>query len=214
MITAILLSLFSARFFYLIFSHQILYYVNGRLVWFLIIGWTILLISAIRVLIRREKNEMHLVYVLLILLIVLPVRALDPVHSLAIKISNNTNETNKSLPADTSNYSYSDWFDYLNSGKPQPELEGNAVSISGFLDGYDSEHKIMDLGRLVITCCIADAYKTSIPVQLTSVSTQDLLSGEWYFITGHWHQNSKGTWVVVADSIKSADVPPDPYVYP
>ena len=223
-ITLCLLGLLGLRFFYLIFYHQILYYINTRLLWFIVLGWATLIVVVLVTLIHGRKDHAHVhtrlhtfiyVYSLIVFLLLLPVQALNPEHSLVVRLQQTDMQpTDKILPADTSPYTFSDWFNYLSSGSPKPELKGKTFNTSGFLASYDAQQKTLELGRLVITCCIADAYQTKITINLGNISTTGLISDKWYAVVGHWQQNSDEEWVVQADSIMATSTPEDPYVFP
>ena len=223
MVSIFLISLLSLRFFFLLVHHEILYYVNTRILWFIILGWILLGSATVVTAIDSIKNKTHThtnvytfiySYCLIAFLIFLPVRALNPNHSLVVKQATDTEMTTEVLPTDTSSYTFSDWFKYLDSGTPQPELAGKIFNGSGFLGSYDAEQKTIDLDRLVITCCISDAYQTVVTVDTSSIATENLKSSQWYTVSGTWQQDKDDNWVVHAKSITTTNIPEDPYVFP
>ncbi|HVU80027.1 MAG TPA: hypothetical protein VHD37_01550 [Candidatus Paceibacterota bacterium] len=204
----------SARFFYLLFTGQILYYVNGRLLWLMVIGWALFGALSLRALRHTHGREPWYAYAVLIFLIVLPVRALDPAHALTISPQHDDHVSAQTLPADTSSFDFAAWYAYRNSGRPQPELEGKPFAASGFISDADLANKTLTLSRLVITCCIADAFQTSFTIAVGGVDTRALATGGWYAVSGTWHQSDAGVWAVAATAIESVPPPKDPYVYP
>lgn len=215
LLVAALYGLLSVRFFYLLYTHQILDYVNGRWLWLMIIGWTIFGLLSLRALWTRQAHASWAVIILLIGLIVLPVRALEPTHTLTLSPQNDNKVTTVVLPADTASYSFSDWYKYRDSGRPQADLEGKTFTASGYLSGADQSAKTLELSRLVITCCIADAFQTSFTIDYQQLQpAPSLVSDDWYQVTGVWHQNSDQSWVIVASAMTPIPAPHEPYVYP
>lgn len=210
--------LFAGRFFFILIQRHLLWYVNPRALWFLCLGWGIILCISIVSFTDKHTSlhKNHVVSIMtsiaLLILVSIPTQTLHTNTATSVHVvSEQTTELK--LPKTTEKYTFADWTTYLGSGKPQDELEGNIFSASGFLASYDTEKNTFELGRLVVTCCSADSYLTTISID-TNGLPENLVSDAWYDVRGVWHQTSEGEWIVTAHKITPVSIPNDPYVYP
>jgi uncharacterized membrane protein YcgQ (UPF0703/DUF1980 family) len=219
-VEAALLGALGLRFFYLIWSGKVLYYVSPRWLTLLAIGWFLITALCIFQLVRRSGHAQKrpgfflLECLMGLWLIMLPIRPLETRNRIADKLSASAPMTSETLPADTSAYHMKDWYLYFISGSPRPELEGKAFHASGYIAGYDAAGKTVELGRQVVTCCAADSFLTSLTVEPSEADSAKLMSDAWYDVSGHWHQAQDGSWRIKADTFEPISVPSDPYVYP
>jgi uncharacterized repeat protein (TIGR03943 family) len=119
------------------------------------------------------------------------------------------------LKADTSGWSFNDWFIAVSSDPEPSHFDGKKASIDGAVfrapelpEGY------FFLTRYMIWCCAADATAVNIPVKFKGSS--QLKADQWVRVKGVMKQgeiHGKRTLVLYADSVKEEKQPDDPYLH-
>jgi len=212
-------------------------YLNPKYVWLVYVGAALLIIIGIAVFILRFKNpqlEGHsegsafwtvfwtvLIFVPLILGQALgnqPLSTGRAARNEAVKsmVGTDTKSGNTgTVKADTSGWSYSDWFIAVSSDPEPSHFDGKKVNIDGAVfkpteieDGY------FFLTRYKIWCCAADATAINIPVKYKGSS--GLKDDQWVRVSGVMKDatwRGKRTLLLDADSVKEEKQPDDPYIY-
>jgi hypothetical protein len=209
------------KFAFLFLSGQAYFYIHPRLLWLAILGWTAILAVCFHQARFRSAHAKAGAYTILaesavvLCLLALPVRSLDVGNKLILRAIDaaGANMTDVPPPDDTEGLSFGDWYDYFGSGEPRPELEGVRVRLTGFLATHDEKGRSFELGRMVVTCCVADGFVITFTVDASSAGGLTfLVSNAWYDVSGIW-VNEAGTWRIRADVITPTTMPDDPYVY-
>jgi uncharacterized repeat protein (TIGR03943 family) len=99
---------------------------------------------------------------------------------------------------------------------PEPDsYQGNRVNINGFVVvNKEWGDRYVQLSRFVLTCCAADVYPVSLPVQLPQGKTYP--PDSWLQVVGKMATTELGgkrQLVVVAQTIQPIPVPERPYDY-
>lgn len=117
--------------------------------------------------------------------------------------------------ADTSGWSYNDWFVAV-SFDPEPDsFDGKVASIDGAVfRPPEMEEGYFYLTRYMIWCCAADANAVNIPVKYEGSSR--LKNDQWVRASGvmkaaRWR--GKRTLILYAETVEKEKQPDDPYIY-
>jgi uncharacterized repeat protein (TIGR03943 family) len=116
------------------------------------------------------------------------------------------------LKADTSGWSFNDWFVAVSSDPEPSHFECKEASIDGQV--FDFNEGAFYLSRYKIWCCAADAVAVNMPVQYKK--TSELKDGQWVEVSGvmkaaTWHGTR--ALVLFANSVTQEKQPNDPYIY-
>ncbi|MEM7537395.1 MAG: TIGR03943 family protein [Chloroflexota bacterium] len=114
-----------------------------------------------------------------------------------------------------------DWLrTFQSTADPIAEVEGEAAQVRGFVYPDDN---LTDgdfwVARYTLSCCVADAGVVALGVRLgdDNIDTDALTQNQWVEITGTFapgeHQGMPLP-ILVAESVRTIDVPSQPYLYP
>ncbi len=107
------------------------------------------------------------------------------------------------------------WQKLLFHAKDPSEYVGKPVEILGFVYRHEEDpENIFFVGRLLLDCCYDDALPQGLPVLLEDNAKWE--DDQWILVKGKWDRikiGDKERNVILPDSIESAEIPNDPYIY-
>jgi uncharacterized repeat protein (TIGR03943 family) len=208
---------------------RILFYLNQRFIWLVLLAALGLLAMAQVVLQERargaaeaeHRSPMGLVWLVLPLAlgVLIPARPLTQEMVTVRGMQTQPLLLRAGAPArqvtiPTTQWSILDWTQAFVTAPD--EQVGRAVDVVGFVfrDPSLRSDQII-VGRFAITCCVADASAVGVVVQSDQVAS--FVEGEWVRVQGQvgWLDvNGESQLGFMADTIDRMDIPEQPYLFP
>jgi len=109
-----------------------------------------------------------------------------------------------------------DWLRLLSGGQEAASFVGQPVNVIGFVyrDPRLPEGQFM-VSRFAIVCCAADAFALGLAVQWPEAAS--LAQDGWVKVKGTMQTtqlDGKTQWLVIAESVETAELPDQPYLFP
>ncbi len=119
-----------------------------------------------------------------------------------------------SAPADQRNIL--DWVRAFNYSEDPNEFAGQTADVIGFVyhDPRLPDHQFL-VGRLTVTCCVADAFAIGMVVDWPQAA--EMADNAWVHVRGEVQTvqvEGRTLPLIIADSIKDTDSPAQPYLFP
>ncbi len=235
--TGILFGL-GAFLFYKILSGTLYFYINARFTWLVILGGVVFLILAVLSWPRRGQDHHHYedehdhahsrsVWPLAVLSIPLVLGFLVPSRPLDSSALDTRGLTTNALasiggqtavqldqPSDQRNVL--DWVRAFNFATDPVIYEGETADVVGFVyqDARLPEGQFL-VGRFAVSCCAADAFAVGMIVQSDEAGRWQ--ANQWVHVNGTVqvsYLDGVAMPLILAESIKEVDIPPQPYLFP
>jgi uncharacterized repeat protein (TIGR03943 family) len=109
-----------------------------------------------------------------------------------------------------------DWIRSFNYSENPSEFQGEPANVIGFVyhDPRLKENQFM-VGRIAITCCVADAFAIGMIVEWPDAV--EMTENSWVNVEGivdATQLDGKTIPLIIAESITPTNAPSEPYVYP
>ncbi len=109
-----------------------------------------------------------------------------------------------------------DWVRSFNFSEDPTEFEGETADVIGFVyhDPRLPDSQFL-IGRLAITCCVADAFAIGMAVEWPAAA--EMPDNAWVHVRGEVavvEVGGKTIPLIRADSVKDTAAPPQPYLFP
>ncbi len=225
------------------FTGKLYYYINERFFGLVITAAVGLLILGSVVLAYRKEHFHHhdhehahehhhdergnrwataIVAIPLLLGFIIPSKPLDSnviqsrgIANDALFTSSSTNQgLELSAPADQRNIL--DWVRAFNYSEDPREFAGQTADVIGFVyhDPRLPEDQFL-VGRLTVTCCVADAFAIGMVVE--SPQAAEMAENAWVHVRGEVQTvevEGRTLPLIISESIKGTDPPAQPYLFP
>jgi uncharacterized repeat protein (TIGR03943 family) len=222
-----------------IIDGSLYFYINRRFVWLTVLGAISFLLLAFASLRNGESQHNHehhdhehhnhntQIGVLLIASIPLLLGFLLPAQPLDTGIIQNKGisysapliaQDNQALALDqpSDNRTILDWIRLFNYSENPLEFQGESASVIGFVyhDPRLEDNQFM-VGRIAVTCCVADAFAIGMVVDWPDAD--EMMDKSWVHVEGIIDVaqiDGKTIPLITAEKVKPTDPPPEPYIYP
>lgn len=219
-----------------IIDGSLFYYINRRFLWLTILGAIGFLLLSVALYLGFANHEhchdhdhqhakgigpLLIICIPLFLGFLFPAQPLDASVienkgiSLAAPVISQTGEQ-LSLDQPADSRTILDWVRAFNYSEDPGEFNGETASVIGFV--YHDDRLTADqfmVGRIAVTCCVADAFAIGMVVEWPKASR--MADNSWVHVEGTVQATNVGGWelpLIVAEDVSPTDPPPEPYVYP
>ncbi|MGD8454835.1 MAG: TIGR03943 family protein [Anaerolineales bacterium] len=221
-----------------IMDDSLYFYINKRFAWLTTFGAICFLTLAFASLRNREPNHAHehhthehshrlqlgmilIASVPLLLGFLLPAKPLDTsvIQNRGISYTASfTTQDDEVLDLDqpAEERTILDWIRSFNYSENPSEFQGEPANVIGFVyhDPRLKENQFM-VGRIAITCCVADAFAIGMIVEWPDAV--EMTENSWVNVEGivdATQLDGKTIPLIIAESITPTNAPSEPYVYP
>jgi putative membrane protein len=130
--------------------------------------------------------------------------------------TSNSSEGGLELNAPADQRNILDWVKAFNYSENPEEFRGQTADVIGFVyhDPRLPNHQFL-VGRLTVTCCVADAFAIGMVVEWPQAA--EMVENAWVHVRGEVQVvevDGQRLPLIIAESIKETDSPPQPYLFP
>lgn len=223
--------------FYKILSGTLYFYINARFTWLVILGGVVFLVLAVLSWPRRGQDDeseddhghvhsrgvwpLAVLSIPLVLGFLVPSRPLDSSALDTRGLTTNAlasigGQTAVQLDQPSDQRNVLDWVRAFNFATNPVIYEGEAADVIGFVyqDARLPEGQFL-VGRFAVSCCAADAFAVGMIVQ--SDEAHHWQANQWVHVSGIVqvsYLDGVAMPLILAESIKEVDIPPQPYLFP